>query len=111
MTVWTDALDGIYASDIAVDGVFDFLTDSIRVIDKTAGVDLMPLGHAKVPTIVPAAVVQRSTLAAAGVTSLASLLNQTLTLNGATWKIVNHAYRVWPGGELGGEVTLILRKA
>lgn len=111
MTIWTDALDNIYSTDIAVDGLFSFLTESVRVIDKTAGVDLMPLGHAKVPTIVPAACVQRTVLTAAGVTDLADVINQTLTLNGATWRIVNHAYRVYPGGELGGEVTLILRKA
>ncbi len=106
-----DALDEIYASDIAVDGLFSIATDMVRVIDKTAGVDLMPLGQAKVPTIAPAACVQRRTLTALGVTNLATIINATLTFNGATWRIVNHAYRVQPGGEQDGEVTLILRKA
>lgn len=110
MTVWTDALDAIYATDIAVDGVFSISSESVRVIDKTAGVDLMPLGQAKVPTIVPAVCVQRRALTSLGVTNLAALINTTVAFNGSTWKIVNHAYRVQPGGEQDGEVLLILRK-
>lgn len=111
MSIWTDALDDIYASDIAVDGTLSLLTESIRVIDKTDGIDLALLGKAGVQTIVPAAVVQRSVLTAAGVTNMASLIQATITLNGVTWRIANHAYRVQPGGERDGEVFLILRKA
>lgn len=110
MSVWTDSLDAIYDTDIAVDGSLSLLTDTIRVIDKTSGVDLMPLGQAKVPTIVPAACVRRYELTAAGL-SPTDLINATLTMNGGTWRIVNHAYRPQPGGELEGEVTLILRQA
>lgn len=110
LSIWTDSLDAIYDTDVAVDGVLSILTASVRVIDKTAGVDLMPLGKAKVPTIVPAACVRRYELTAAGVTDLAPLLNATLTFNGATWRIVNHVYRPQPGGEMDGEITLILRQ-
>lgn len=110
MSIFTDALDAIFDSDIGVDATLSVLTDGIRAIDKTTGVDLQPLGLAQQPTIVPAAVVRRRTLTEAGVTNLASLINATITLNGATWKIVNHGYRPQPGGELDGEVYLFLRK-
>lgn len=110
MTIWSDALDDIYASEVATDGVLSVLTESVRVIDKTVGVDLMPLGQAKVPTIVPAACIRRSTLVEAGI-ALSTLINATITLNGVSWKIANHAYRARPDGELGGELLLILRQA
>lgn len=109
MTIWTDALDAIYASDIGVDGTLSLLTDSIRMVDKTTGVDVQPIGLATMPTILPAVCVQRRVLTAAGVTNLSTLINATVTVNGVTWKITNHAYRPQPGGELDGEVFLILR--
>lgn len=114
MSIFSDALDIIHSSDIGSDAVFNVLgttEGTLRVIDKTSGVDLQLIGQATVPTIVPAAVVRRSVLTGAGVTNLATLLNTTIALNGATWKIVNHAYRPQPGGEMEGEVYLILRKA
>lgn len=111
MSVWSDGLDAIYDSDIATDGVFSFLTESVRVIDKTAGVDLSLIGAASMPTVAPAACVRRSTLTDAGITNLADLINATVTLNGATWKITNHHYRPQPDGELAGEVWLVLRRA
>lgn len=110
MSIWTDSLDAIYESDIGADAVLSLLTDSIRAIDKTTGVDVAPLGLANVPTLLPAACVRRASLTDAGITDLADLINATITLNGVTWRIVNHAYRPQPGGELEGEVYLLLRE-
>lgn len=109
MSIFTDALDAIYSSDIGVDAQLSLLTESVRMVDKTTGVDLQALGHATMPTIVPAACIQRSTLDDAGIT-LATLIGTTLTINGATWRIYNHVYRVQPGGEQDGELFLLLRK-
>jgi stage V sporulation protein SpoVS len=110
MSIFTDALDDIYDSDIGVDATLSILTESVRVIDKTAGVELQPSGKVSVPTLVPAVAIQRSTLTEAGVTNLATLINTTITLNGATWKIINHRPAPQPGGERDGEVYLILRE-
>lgn len=110
MSVWTDSLDAIYDSEIGTDMVLSLLTDSIRAIDKTTGVDVSPLGLANVPTVLPAACVKRRDLTEAGITDLSTLVGAEVTLNGTTWRIVNHGYRPQPGGELEGEVYLILRQ-
>ncbi len=108
MSVFTEALDAIYDSDIGVDAVFSILTESVRVIDKTAGVELK-VGNATLPTVHPAIAVRRTTLTETGVTNLATLVNTTVTVNGVEWKIINHRSAPQPGGERDGEVYLILR--
>lgn len=111
MSIFIDALDAIYESEVGVDATISILTEAVRVIDKTAGVELRPLGDkgGMMPTVLPVAAIRRAELTEQGVTNLATLLNATITLNGATWKIINHRPAPQPGGERDGEIYLILR--
>lgn len=109
MSIWTDQLNAIYDSPIGTDATVDLLPSvTFRAVDKTSGVDLQMLGKASVQTIVPAVCLRRYELDANGVTP-ASILNSVWTFNGANWKVINTAYRAQPGGEMEGELWLILR--
>jgi len=109
-TVWALSLDAIYASPIGTDATFAAFAGSVRVLDKTAGVEVeLVSGGGSMPTVLPVAMVRRSTLDDKGVTA-ASLVGTTVTLNGVTWKIINTKPAPQPDGEAGGEYRLILRK-
>lgn len=111
MSVFSISLDAIYTSPIGTDATFSAFTPGDRVIDKTAGVEVQPVaGGTKVPTIVVACMVRRAKLIERGVTNLATLVNSTVTFNGATWIIHNYSFAPQPGGELEGEARLHLRK-
>jgi len=83
-------------------------TLTLAVIDQTRGVAL-DLDGVGVNTIVPAAAVQASALADAGV-SAADLDDATLALAGFDWRVV--AVRPIPGpdGEAAGEYLLLLER-
>lgn len=111
MSIWSDALDTIYESDIGTDAVLEaFGTEEVRVLDKTSGIDLRILGKADVKTIVPAACIRRASLVEAGLDPV-DLLRTAVTMNDQTWTIINHGYRARPDGETQGELFLILRQA
>lgn len=105
-------IDQLYASDLAADATIDSLPGvSFRVQDKTAGIEQQPgSSGVSVPTLVPACVIRRPELTAAGVTDLGALMRQVITFNGAAWRIMSHRPKPQPrGGEAGGEVFLYLR--
>lgn len=109
-SVWSISLDAIYNSPVGTSASFAAFAGSVRVVDKTSGVDLMPInGGGSMPTVEPAVMVRRSTLDAKGVTP-AQLVGTLVTFNALTWKIINHKPAPQPDGEAGGEYRLILRK-
>lgn len=110
-SVWSISLDAIYASPIGSDASFSaFPGQTIRVVDKTAGIEVSPVaGGGSMPTVLPAAMVRRSTLDGLGTTA-PQLVGTTATLNGVTWNIINYRPSPQPDGEAGGEYSLILRK-
>jgi hypothetical protein len=108
--VWQISLDAIYASPVGTDAVFSAFAGTVRAVDKTAGIEVEPVaGGGQMPTVLPCAMVRRSTLDEKGVTA-ASLVGTTVTLNSVTWKIINYKPAPGPDGEAGGEYRLILRK-
>lgn len=108
--IFVTALDAIYDSEIGRDASFAAFSGGARIIDKTGGVEVKPLGNgASVNTIVPAIMVRMAELTARGVTSMAALVGTNVTFNGGTWSIINHRSSPQPGGERAGEVRLFLR--
>jgi hypothetical protein len=110
VTIWTDMLDGIYGSAIAVSATLvpasggDGVT--VKVVDKTDG--LVIGGEGDVQSIVPAVAVRMSELTSNSLTR-EDLDNGTLTLpSGKTWAIKAHALKPTPDGELQGEAILLL---
>lgn len=78
---------------------------AVRAIDKTAGIAIG--GAVDVQSIVPAASVRMSDLAAGGV-RLDDLDESLLGLNGLTWRVRSHMPRPSPAGQADGEVYLLL---
>ena len=112
MTIWSDQLDAIYASEIAVDATLDTGTDgdavSVRAIDKTAGVEVAGKGDAS--SIRVAAFVRMSQLTGLGL-ARGDLHGGTLTIGDKTWRIDGHVLRPNPDGELKGEVCMFLMES
>ena len=110
MTIWQDALDGIYGSDIASDVSLlpgaGGTAVTVRGIDKTAGVELAN-DQGVVETIRPMIFVRFSELTDNGLTA-ADVDGGTVTLNSREWRIKSHAARPCPDGEAKGEMALIL---
>ena len=79
---------------------------AVTSLDKTAGVAVG--GAVDVQTVVPAAVVRVTELAAKGVTP-AQVDDGQITLNGVTWVIEAHKPAPSPNGEADGEVYLLLK--
>ena len=78
---------------------------ALTVLDKTAGVTV---GQAvEVQTVLPAAIVRATELAAAGV-ARAGLDGRQLAFNGKTWRIASWHAEPSPNGEDDGEVYLFL---
>lgn len=114
MTIWSDSLDSIYESEIAVtaqlqpgDGTGSTGID-VAVIDKTIGIEIGGDGDAGLQTIRPAAYVRMATLTANSL-DRSDLDNGILTINGKDWRIEAHVLRPSPDGELKGEVCMLLR--
>lgn len=109
MTIWDDMLSDIYSSPIAVPGaVFDGVPgQTFTIVDKTAGVELVV---AKVRTVAAALCIRNTELVAKGVTDVSVLVNNMVTFNGNTWKVVTYQARPLPSGENSGEYLLLVRK-
>lgn len=101
---FSPALDAIYLT-LGVEATFSELTEPLTVIDKTAGTEVELNGPAEMPTIAPALVVRAADVGAVG-----DLVQQTVTVNGTTWKVVNYKPRPTPQGESKGEYLLVLRR-
>ena len=110
MTLWSDNLENIYESDIAVtatllvpsSGGAEF---SVRLIDKTSGIEISD--QQGLQTIRSAAVLRMSTLEDNSILRT-DLDNGTVTINSKDWKIQSHLLKPNPDGELKGEVVLLL---
>lgn len=100
-------LDPIYQyvgvdADIATEDA----DETIRIIDKTAGLEV-PLGENAVATVRPCATVRMTELAAKSL-ALSTLTGATLTFSGSTWRIKDYRLRPGIGGQSTGEALLIL---
>lgn len=104
---FSPALGAIYAT-LGVDAAFSNLTEPLRVIDKTDGVEAEPGSGAMVPTLIPALCIRAKTIADAGVT-VGDFVDQTVTVNGVNWSVVSYRPRPTPRGESKGEYYLYLR--
>lgn len=102
--IFSGALDSIFAA-LGVEATFSGLTEPLIVIDKTGGTEVEMNGPAEMPTIAPALVIR-----AADVGDVGDLVQQTVTVNGATWRVVNYKPRPTPMGESKGEYLLVLRR-
>lgn len=109
MGFWQDQLDALYGTPIATDGSLSGVTEPIRVMDKTAGIEVQHAGGVVSPTLQPAATVRRPEITALGFEPR-DLVNKTLTLNGTSWRIQSWKPRPTPEGELTGELLLYLTK-
>ena len=109
VTIWSDQLDTIYASEIAVDAELDTGTEgeavSVRAIDKTSGVEVSGEGDAS--SIRAAAFVRMSQLTGYGL-ARGDLQGGTLTIDSKSWRIDGHTLRPNPDGELKGEICIFL---
>ena len=111
MTIWSDSLDAIYASPIAVDAQIEPGTGgtaaNIRVIDKTDGIEISDGGQASTMTIKPAVNVRMTELA---VNSLGKddVDGGVIVLNSKRWTVEAHLMRPSPDGEAAGEIILLL---
>jgi len=81
---------------------------SVRVIDRTAGVDVA--GNADVPTIRPAALVRVSELTAAGLTR-SGIRRAEVVMNGTAWRVERTELRPTHRGEADGELLMVLIEA
>jgi len=93
------AMDAIYRTQIATDCVVSGVSGSIRVIDKTDGIDAPAPrnGKLKVPTVAPAVVLRDKEVAAKGLT-ISQLVGRSLTFNGKTWWVHATEPRPRPDG-------------
>jgi predicted metal-dependent TIM-barrel fold hydrolase len=111
MTVWSDMLDNIYTSEIGVDATLTPGSGSealtVRIIDKTRGMEFVNDSNTGVMSISPAATIRMSTLEAEGLTR-ADLDDGVVTINSKDWRIKSHVLKPNPDGELKGEVVMIL---
>lgn len=111
MTIWQDSLDAIYASDIAVNATLSAGTAgsglTLRMIDKTVGIEVGEPDDPQVTTILPAAYVRMSELTSNSLTRQ-DLDNATVTIGGRDWRVKSHLLRPCPDGELAGEVCMFL---
>ncbi len=105
-------LDAIY-SVIATDALITPNvggSQSIRAIDKTAGVQVGGDDGVSVQSISPACDVRATELATKGI-DRADLDRGTVEIDGMLWRIIVTAVRPGIYGEAGGEVRLILQAA
>lgn len=112
MTIWSDMLDNIYVSEVAVDAVLitadsGSVTATLKAIDKTVGIEVDDSSEATLLTIRPAAYMRMAELTANSITRT-DLDGGTIAINGKTWLIKAHALRPNPDGELKGEVCVFL---
>lgn len=77
------------------------------VLDKTAGLEVTPLGETQLQTVKCAAVVRYRELQVLGI-SLDALIHGSLIMNGAAWRIESYLLKPSPNGQYDGEVVLFL---
>lgn len=110
MVDWAGHYSAIYNA-LGVDAVITIAEtnaqEDLRVIDKTAGVQIAEGGDLSVTTIVPACAVRVTELTAKGI-DLGKLRGSRLTMNGAAWRVESRQMKPSPAGEMAGEVYLIL---
>lgn len=111
MTIWSDSLDAIYASEMAVNGTLSPGTAgsdvTLRMLDKTVGVRVGDPDEPSVETILPAAYVRMSELDENSITRQ-QIDNSTVTIGGRNWRVKSHVLRPTPDGELEGELCMFL---
>jgi hypothetical protein len=110
MTIWSDMLDGIYDTDIAVDASLTGGSGgdavSVRIVDKTDGLDLVD-GEGIVRSIQAAAYIRMSELSDNSI-SIDDLAGGTLVIGTKSWVIKSYRLKPNPDGELSGEVIIFL---
>jgi hypothetical protein len=111
VTIWSDSLDAIYASDIAVNGTLSPGTGgddvTLRMIDKTVGLAVGDPDEPANQTILPAAFVRLSEMAERSVTR-AQIESGTVTIAGRDWRVKSTQPRPSPDGEQLGELCMFL---
>lgn len=104
MSMFEDALASIHDA-LTVEA--EVLGRTLPVIDKTSGVELTGgKSGARGPSVHPACVIRRAVLEEHSLTP-DDLVNQSITINGRTWRVINHQERPNPDGV--GEYYLVLR--
>lgn len=99
-------LHTVFGTDATITPASSASPATLAVIDETAGIAIRQKG-AEVDTVVPAAVVRASVLAAAGLTRT-DLRRAALAMNGRTYRIESTMPKPTPSGESDGEILLIL---
>ena len=111
MTIWSDMLDGIYASEAGVSATLTAGTGtgadglSVTVIDKSS--EMIVVEQDNLQSIRPAVCVRMSELNTANIAH-SELDGGSLAMTDKTWRIHSHLLRPTPDGELRGEVLLLL---
>ena len=112
MTIWSDSLDNIYSSEIAVSatltpgaGSSNGDTISVVLIDKTSGIEVIDQNGLQ--TIIPVAFLRMSTLESNNLVR-SDMDGGSVVINSKTWKINAHTLKPNPDGELKGEIVLML---
>jgi len=80
---------------------------TLRVMDKTGGVEVSDGSGVDVGTVRPAAVLLKREMTESGL-STSDLEGATLALNGKTWLVKSWFPRPAPNGEADGEIWLIM---
>lgn len=99
--IFKTAMDRIYATQIATDGAFTGVSGTMRVIDKSDGVDAPPgprvANKVKAPTVRPAITIRDHEVASKGLTP-AQLVGKWVEFNGGRWYVHAHEPRPRPDG-------------
>lgn len=109
MTIWQDSLDTIYTSELAVDATFSAGTAgsglTLRMLDKTVGIEVGEPDNPQVTTVLPAAYVRMAELTSNGLTR-ADVDGATVNIAGQDWRVKAHILRPRPDGQV--EVCMFL---
>lgn len=99
MGIFGGAIDRIYRTAIATDATLQGVAQTVRVIDKSDGMDAPnPRTKVRVPTVRPAVTIRDSEVIGLGLT-IAGLVSKSITFNGRTWYIHATEPRPRPDGE------------
>lgn len=97
----------VHGTPAVLDVSETFGSVDVTVIDKTIGQSIGALAGATIETILPYCTVRRADLDALGV-PVADLDGAIITFNSKTWRIEAKRPLPSPGGEVDGELALIL---
>lgn len=105
--IFERAMDQIYRTQIATDATLQGVAKTVRVIDKSDGMDApTPRTKLKVPTVRPAVTIRDKEVHALGLT-VANLVGKSITFNGKTWWV--HATEPRPRPDGASESFLYIR--